>query len=102
MPIWKITPVADVSDPRWQDSAIWEEVLVAAESAALARTVAATLDTTEMPQSIQPNDTRSRFVDEKLYRVDLLDPAELPENLRRTPTDRDGRRIIAQRKLNET
>lgn len=100
MPIWKITPVADVSDPRWQDSAIWEEVLVEADSAALARTVAASLDTGAVPQTILPNDVRSRFTDEKLYRVDRLDPAGLPEDVRARAREPDGRgRIVAQRRL---
>lgn len=40
MPLWLIEPVMDPTDPAWQDRAVWGEVVVAAESPALARLAA--------------------------------------------------------------
>lgn len=103
MPIWRLTPVADVDDGRWQDSEIWSEVLVQAGSAAGARVVAADLDTPEIPKATQPNTTfvRSRFADEKLYRVDRVAPADLPDEmaaLARDPVAPGRGRILAEEK----
>lgn len=104
MPVWRLTPIADVDDGRWQGSDIWSEVLVQADSAAGARIVAAELDTPEIPAATQPNTpfARSRFADEKLYRVDRVDPADLPDDvaaLARDPAAPAHGRILYQEKL---
>ena len=44
MRVWRIVPVTPASDPRWQDHRIWREVLVRAESAAMARLLASELE----------------------------------------------------------
>lgn len=38
--LWLIEPVANPVDPRWQDRTIWRKIVVAASSAAFARTMA--------------------------------------------------------------
>ena len=41
MPLWRIHPVVHPSDSRWQGRPIWAEVIVRAETAAMARVIAA-------------------------------------------------------------
>ena len=71
MRVWKIVPVTPATDPRWQDHRIWREVLVRAETAAMARLLASELETSGRKVGIG-NETlksRSAFDDEKLYWV---------------------------------
>lgn len=99
MPVWKIIPVAPPDDPRWQGRRIWREVLVRAETAAMARVVAGAWE--RDPNSIgvanETLDFRSGFEDEKLYWVVELDPAAAagditgpPEVLRAEPLELDN------------
>lgn len=71
MPLWRIVPVADPTDPRWQGRAIWSEVIVRAASPAQARLVAARLehDPDAPPVGNESLGFRSGFEDEKLYWV---------------------------------
>ena len=80
MRVWRIVPVTPASDPRWQDHRIWREVLVRAESAAMARLLASELESGGRAVGVG-NETlksRSAFDDEKLYWVMEadIDPAE--------------------------
>ena len=84
MRIWKIIPVATERDPHWQDRRIWREVIVRAETASLARLLAAKLDQDGDSAGMgnETPGTRSGFDDEKLYWVTELDtgavsPADL-------------------------
>ena len=74
MPLWVLEPVADWDDQHWQSRPQWERVVVRAASPALARVVAAVLDTP--PDSIEYGDQHPRlgsgFTSEKLYRVTPL------------------------------
>lgn len=80
MPLWRLKPHADESDSRWLDHPRWEEVIVRAPTAALARRVAASLERPEEP--VPPGNEslpfRSGFEDEKLYHVAPLDSDEAP------------------------
>lgn len=74
MPLWRIYPVADPGVPHWQGRKIWEEVIVRAKTAALARVIASRLDEPPVPYRIG-NETlcfRSGFEDVKLYWVQEL------------------------------
>ena len=78
MPLWKIAPAAEPGDPRWQDHAIWREVVVRADTAASARLVATRL---ERDPEIEPSGNeslsfRSAFVDDKLYWVSQLEESQ--------------------------
>lgn len=78
MPIWRIHPVAHPRDSRWQGRRIWEEVIVRADCAALARMIAAKLDEPAVPYRLG-NETqcfRSGLQDEKLYWARRLDDAD--------------------------
>lgn len=76
MPLWRIVPAADPRDPRWQGRPIWREVIVRAPSAALARLLAARLDSAEtVPAGNESLGPRSGFSDEKLYWLRRLDDA---------------------------
>ena len=78
MSFWKIRPVAEPHDSRWQNHPIWKEVIVQADTAALARLVAARLehDPDEPPTGNESPTFRSAFQDEKLYWVVELGPEE--------------------------
>lgn len=80
MPLWKLRPIAEAHDPRWQGRRIWREAVVRARTAAEARLVAATLDrrSPEPPNGNESESFRSGFVDEKLYRVDWVGEADGP------------------------
>ena len=71
MRLWKIVPVAPPHDPRWQDHRIWREVVVRAETAAMARLIAAELerDASNIGVGNETLKSRSAFDDEKLYWV---------------------------------
>ena len=84
MHLWKIVPVAPPADPRWQDHRIWREVVVCAESAAMARLLAGEMEREDMERQRgrgesaigignETLDWRSAFVDEKLYWVTEMD-----------------------------
>lgn len=77
MPVWQIQPVAHPSDPRWQGRSAWEEVIVRAPSAAIARTVAARLEVDPSARGVgnESSGPQSGFADEKLYWVRRLDSA---------------------------
>lgn len=78
MPLWRIHPVVHPSDSRWQGRPIWAEVIVRAETAAMARVIAAKLDEPAVPHRLG-NETlcfRSGLEDEKLYWVRRLDAAD--------------------------
>lgn len=71
---WRIFPVASPDDPRWQGRRIWPELVVEAESAALARQVAARR-ATDASQPPVGNETRALVTgleDEKLYWAERL------------------------------
>src|SRR5690606_35571561 len=78
VPLWKIVPAADADDPRWQDRRPWREVLVRADTAALARVTASQLDRPPAAEIGVGNESigfRSAFDDEKLYWVTEVDPS---------------------------
>ncbi|WP_119458355.1 hypothetical protein [Rhodospirillaceae bacterium SYSU D60014] len=78
MILWRIAPVADPRDSRWQDRRIWREVIVRAPSAAMARLIAGRLETNpdRPPVGNESPAFRSGFTDEKLYWVARLSTAE--------------------------
>ncbi len=84
MHLWRIIPTARSSDTRWEDHPVFTEVIVRAESAALARVVAG--------KSLYKGNGKiqfgaeqdaifiSAFADEKLYGVSRLpDQSRFPE-----------------------
>lgn len=78
LPLWRIHPVAQPTDSRWQGRRIWAEVIVRAQSAAMARLIASKLDEPPVPSRIG-NETlcfRSGIEDEKLYWVRRLSTDE--------------------------
>jgi len=78
MPLWKFVPAARRSDPRWQDREPWYEVVVRAETAAMARVTASGLDRPRGPDHVGNESIgfRSAFDDEKLYWVERIDARE--------------------------
>lgn len=78
MPLWRIYPVADPRDSRWQGRRIWAEVVVRAESAAMARLIASKLDEPPVRRRLgnEIHCFRSGFEDEKLYWVRRLGAAD--------------------------
>ena len=81
MRIWKIIPVTPAQDPRWQDHPVWREVIVRAETAAMARLLAGKLDRDPSGAGMgnETPDARSAFDDEKLYWVTDAGPEAIPE-----------------------
>lgn len=79
MPLWKFTPVAHRDDSRWQGREPWHELVVRADTAALARVVASDFDKREgSTRGIRHvgNESvgfRSAFEDEKLYWVTQIE-----------------------------
>jgi hypothetical protein len=77
MYLWRITPSARSSDTRWEDHPVYAEVIVRAESAAMARLTAgrALYKSDVKTQFGEERDPIfiSAFNDEKLYRVSQLD-----------------------------
>jgi hypothetical protein len=70
MALWKIEPVARPDDPRWQDYRRWREIVVRADSAALAVVQAARELGTPEPQIGNESPAgRTGLEDVKLYRV---------------------------------
>jgi hypothetical protein len=76
--LWRIHAVAHPQDSRWQDHKAWEEVIVRAETAAMARLVARSLDQLSTDQGYGNADlgASSAFADEKLYWVRRLSSQE--------------------------
>lgn len=76
MALWRIRPVADPGDSRWQDHPIYDNVVVRADTAALARLAAARMEMsrigTEPPTGNESPSRFSAFEDEKLYQVQPL------------------------------
>ena len=78
MPLWKIVPAASPDDARWLGSVPWREVIVRADTAAMARLLAAELERTTDDEHGVGNESlgfRSAFEDEKLYWVSEIDGA---------------------------
>ena len=80
MALWRIRPVADLADTRWQDHAIYDNVVVRADTPAMARIVAAAIDYEnekgEPPTGNESGTFSSAFLDEKLYQVQPLCDSE--------------------------
>jgi hypothetical protein len=80
MALWRLIPVADRTDSRWQDRRIWHDVVVRAPSAALARIVAEQAEEHFAPGHVG-NETgggTGGFSDNALYWVERLSSAEAP------------------------
>ena len=77
VPLWLIQPVMDPADPAWQDRAVWGEVVVAAESPALARLSAekALIDPSWTHVGNESESRRAGLNDVTLYHVRQLPPA---------------------------
>lgn len=78
MALWRVIPVAHAGDGRWQDHPIWQEVVVRAPSATMARMIAAQMEARRVIEAADgqagnesPSDS-SALHDEKLYRVEDL------------------------------
>lgn len=78
MVLWRIAPAANPRDSWWQGRRIFEEVIVRAPSAAMARRIASRLEANpdEPPVGNESPYFRSGFEDEKLYWVARLGSAE--------------------------
>lgn len=100
MRLWRIRPVAHSGDSAWQDHPIWQEVVVRAETAAMARVLAGQMEEQEAraapPAGNESISIDTAFDDACLYEVtqlDAHDAAELGE---------DGpRQVLRARKLRE-
>lgn len=83
MRVWRITPVAHDGDTRWQDHPIWQEVVVRAETAAMARLLAGRMEAAEAgdapPTGNESASGDTAFDDIGLYRVTEIDSAEAAE-----------------------
>jgi hypothetical protein len=76
--LWRIHAVANPRDARWQGHRVWKEVIVRAETAAMARLVARSLDqqsADQVPRSAN-SEFWSAFRDEKLYWVQRVSSRE--------------------------
>ncbi len=82
MYLWRIVPSARVDDTRWEDHPVFEEVVVRAESASLARLTAgrALYTGNAKVQFGEEHDPIfvSAFADEKLYRVSRAEDPRFP------------------------
>ena len=81
MHLWLIEPAAAPSDSRWQDRAIWRQVIVAAPSAIFARIVAERWALPNPPAQIgnESPSAQAGFLDEKLYHVRRAPPELTPD-----------------------
>jgi hypothetical protein len=75
---FRLGPAARPEDPVWQDRPIWGEVLVAAETPAHARQLAARQFEADLPafEALEKPRSSAGFESEKLYAVLELDPTE--------------------------
>jgi hypothetical protein len=91
MPVWMLIPSTHDTDPRWQGRPIFTEVLVRADTAGMARHLAARFEL-----GVDPDDTGravgngseplgSALEDEKLYQMLTLDDAALDDAIRHGP-----------------
>jgi hypothetical protein len=79
---WSITPAADPDDPRWLDHERWHEVVVRAETAAMARRVAARHLAPHPPEVGNESEAgRTGFEDEKLYHVHPVEAGREDDDL---------------------
>ncbi len=78
MKLWKLTPIARPDDTRWQDFPIFAEVVVRAETAAMARAQAAPLESDggDPPSGNESLSHGSRLADEKMYLCQEIDASE--------------------------
>lgn len=77
MPLWKLVPTTHETDPRWMGRSRFDEVIVRADTAGMARLVAARLEVPGGPANPQAvgNGTEplgSALEDEKLYGMAML------------------------------
>lgn len=83
MALWKIVPVVARDDARWLDHLVWNEVMVRAQTVALARVLGAALERSEAPDEAPSGNESlsfaSGFEDEKLCLIKRLDPREAPD-----------------------
>lgn len=78
MTLWRFTPVAAADDPQWQDHPRWEEVVVAADSLGEALMAAAhDLGPPPHPPGNESPIDSNGLDNEKLYRVDRVDPGDV-------------------------
>jgi hypothetical protein len=75
MPLWRIVARAAPEDPRWMGGPIWDEVIVRAPLASLARVAAAEMEANALgtrpgKADLKTTDFASSFFDEKLYHVE--------------------------------
>lgn len=75
LPLWRLTPAAELDDPRWLDHRPIPEVLVRARTAAEARVLASETSQSNSAGAVgnESANNHSRLLDEKLYRVDRAD-----------------------------
>ncbi|PIW26532.1 MAG: hypothetical protein COW30_14615 [Rhodospirillales bacterium CG15_BIG_FIL_POST_REV_8_21_14_020_66_15] len=82
MPLWRLTPVARLDDPRWLDHPVWADVVVRAPTAGAAIHEAERMALEDaggaMPMGNESLTFQSGFRDEKLYAVRRLDPVAEP------------------------
>jgi len=78
MPLWRLVPVADRTDSRWQDRRIRHDVVVRAPSAAMARLLAADAEPHEVPSRVgnEARGSTGGFDDPGLYWVQRLGAEE--------------------------
>jgi hypothetical protein len=78
VPLWRIHAVGHPRDARWQGQKQWKEIIVRAETAAMARLVARSLDqqSTDHRHRSVNLESWSGFRDEKLYWVRRLSSQE--------------------------
>ena len=92
--VWRLTPSAAPEDSRWLDHRPVAALYVAAETPASARMVAAHADVPRAQGKVgnESGHAHSRFIDEKLYRVD----AASEEECRSLPSLPDQAQVIGE------
>lgn len=100
MQIWRLRPVAHQNDTRWQDHPIWKEVVVRAESAAMARVLAGRMEE-EQEAGAPPTGNESVSVDNAFDDIGLYQAEPLgPEEARAFGTDGPAE-VLRAEKLRE-
>jgi hypothetical protein len=95
MALWKIEPVAEAGDPRWQNHPRFERVVVRADTAGEARRLAATQENSGDPKAVG-NETHGDVAglsDAKLYHI-----APLPAEERGTLSGEGGAAVLSRRR----
>jgi hypothetical protein len=100
MPLWRIVARAAPEDPRWMGGPIWDEVIVRAPLASLARVAAAEMEANAHGNhsgnaDLKASDFPSSFFDEKLYHVERVSRQHGDED--ETDADRDAVGILSYR-----